>query len=55
MVGVGRQEAEASLLELVERTAGCLRVDEEQRVLVLTQVRILPVEEGEVRACLVEH
>lgn len=57
MVGVGRQEVEASLQEWEERMVGCcLVVDEEvQKILVFAQPWSLQAEEGEVRASLVEH
>lgn len=57
VVGVGRQEVEASLQEWEERMVGCcLVVDEEvQKILVFAQPWSLQAEEGEVRASLVEH
>lgn len=57
VVGVGRQEVEASLQERGERMVGCcLVVDEEvQKILVFAQPWSLQAEEGEVRASLVEH
>lgn len=57
VVGVGRQEVEASLQEKVEMVVGCcLVVDVEvKKILVLTQLGSLRVEEGEVHASLEEH